>query len=511
MDQGELVWAPKGSCLDSSPDYFKVSSAASFTHDHNLTVIQTIENTDNKDRSGWNPNVFGEIVLRAGMGSSPGRIDLEVITNDKDLHINIEFDKDTQAYKMITPRNIDWGYTGGAPCIQIRATVWVPADSFVEVLKVNAVHLDIVVMEGLLMGAVDGSHFASIIGDITTPKPKSGDGEGVVPYTLGSRDIVVETISGDVKGWFPLYDLLKISTTSGDIAVDVAPKAVDHDKPKSAVLDIQAISGKIQVHEPISQAIKSAKPDKKFPPREYVVNLGTSAGDIVAEVAFSSRADIQSRSGDLDVQLWPVLDSGLLKATRAPKPVINTSTASGDTRLTLLDPLWTSVAAVGRGPDAPLEPFEPFEPPEEDKPTRDTGDEWTPIGDDDPYVIIHPHNDLLSPLSEDPAEDDAADDSDVQALDNPGLNCLKSEHSTVSGNIKLGYPSSWEGELVATTISGSQKVRGQDLEVYGGGGPGGFMRTTHGNKGRHGSSMKIESVSGDQDVLVGKEPTEKQR
>lgn len=461
MDDGNLQWSPHGGCLDRPHRFAQLRTEVDLRPMRNLSIVQTVDKKDNS-RSGWAPHISGSVVLRPAERSSPSIIDLEVITNDAGLGVSIEFDKETQRYTMVTPRRVDWESGSRAPCIQIRVTIHAPLESIVNALSIDTQHFDVDIREGLIFGAVKGAFIRTASGDVRAPKQESSSSQQA-PYTLLSRDIYVRTTSGDIKGWYPLYDTLDIQTTSGDITAQVGPMPADPQAVAPAVLRAKSVSGKVAFQEPVDQISSSSRPDRVFPPRDYVVDIITASGDVSADLAVTTHAEFTSQSGDLKINLWPILDAGLLKMEQqGSNPFIETDTKSGDTTLTVLEPLWTSLATVG-GTIPPAVPRDRNDPPF-----------------------------LLPP-----------DTSDAFAIaDTPALSVLKSKHKSVSGDIRLVYPSSWEGSLYAQTVSGSQTVHGKGLEITKSGGM--FARFVKGKKGSGHSELNVESVSGDQDVLIGK-------
>lgn len=475
MDNSDFVWNPVRGCLNHNLKHFKSTVSLDTHYTRNLTIIQKVKDED-RPVSGWNPRVSGEIILRPTDRASPGTIELDIITNDEKINPEMLFDKPQQKYTITTPRKVDWNSDSEGPCIQIRVTVWVPREVVLNALKVDAVHLDVAIREGLILGTLEPTVLQTIVGDVKTPVPKddkTAGGVDIAAYTLATREIHISTVSGDVKGWYPLYDVLDVRTKSGDISAQVGTKPADPSGVRPALLRVQSVSGEVSVEEPLDRATKAARPDRKFPPRDYIVEMTTASGDISAVVATSSRADFVSQSGDLKLQLWPVLDSRLLRKGAPEPPVLKTDTQSGDTHVTLLDPLWTSLATIGEA--------------------------ISPMGPDDlldgnePNIIPIPNSDK-----------NGSDSDDFVIADTPSFSCLSSRHSSVSGQIKLEYPSSWEGTLVAVTISGKQAAHGEGLKVENlNNGP--WLKRVKGTKGEGHSRLDIDSVSGDEDVLIGKD------
>lgn len=478
MGHGDFTWQPLDGCYRNSNGPYKQeipSNAVDFHPSRNLTVIQEVER-DDRGGSGWHPKVWGQLLLRPTTGSSPGKVDVEAITNSEHISVRTEFNKETQVLRVETPKRVDWSLSAQAPCIQLRITVWAPQETLLTLLYLHLTHLDVEILDELDLSVLDKTLISTVAGNVKTSKPQDDSSEA--QYKLHSREIYVHTVSGNVEGSFPLYDVLSIQTASGDITTKVTTKPVSPDDPRPATLHVESVSGHIDVREPLDRALAADKPDKEFPPRDYIAKMASSSGDITAVVATSSLADFRSQSGDLTLKLWPVLDSGLLKATAGRKPVLITDTKSGDTKLELLQPVWTSLRTVA-WPGLPESPATPGK--HRDHEHRDPEM-------DDPWIIIHP----------DSEETPHVDTTTIAA---PALSILKSKHTSVSGDVELRYPHTWEGTLEAETISGSQTVRGEGLQVTKVGKP--YLRRIVARKGNGDSELNVQTVSGDEHILVG--------
>jgi hypothetical protein len=458
----------------------KINEAISFGGNKKLSVIQTIEK-DGRNRRGPSPNVYGEVILQPVAASSAGQVQLEVVTNDENLHVDVEFNKRDQQFKVTVPRWIDWREPNWQPCIQIRITVSIPREAQLESLFVDAVHLNVAVKDGLVLSSATDAQIKTISGDIATGR-LSGD---VAPYTLASRSIVIDTVSGDVSGWFPLYDLLKIHTVSGDVKADLTPKPSSDKEPEQAVLSIESVSGDVKVIEPLLNAYDS-KHDDKFPPRDYVVGVSSSSGEIIAELAFTSKAKIETISGDQKLKFLPVFGSS------SSEPVLLTETKSGQTTLTVLEPLWKkSAASIGH--------YDPVAPP---SPNGRSKDKDSKLDDGEPWIIIHP-DEQLSQLPPPPYMDikPSMIASSGDGDEKHGLVYLKSHHASISGDFRIRYPASWEGKFALTTFSGSQEIRGDDLDYKR---AGGIIKRIEGTKGSGKSDLIVESMSGREELAFGK-------
>lgn len=458
-----MVWPPNNNCLGGPYKDSKINEVVSFGTSQKLSIIQTIEK-DGRNRRGPTPNVYGEVILQPVDASSSGQIQLEIVTNDEDLHVEVDFNKRDQEFKVTVPRWVDWREPSWRPCIQIRITVSVPREAQLESIHVETVQLNVAIKDGFVLSSVSDAQIKTVSGDVVTGRLSSGD---VAPYTLASRSIIIETVSGDVIGWFPLYDLLKIHTVSGDIKTDLAPKPSQDKKPEQAVLNIESVSGTIKAIEPLL----SHKRDGEFPPRDYVVGVSSSSGDITAELAFTSKAKFETISGDQKLKLLPLFGSS------SSKPILSTETKSGQTMLTLLEPLWKESAAGY---------YDPMTPSEEKNSKLDNYDE--------PWIIIHPDQQLNKlPDTETTPAMKAGGGGD-------GLTRLESHHLSISGDFRLNFPASWEGKFSLVTLSGGQDIRGDDLHFKR---SGGIIKRIDGTKGDGNSDLTIDSMSGREELVFG--------
>ncbi|KAL5090008.1 hypothetical protein Trisim1_004840 [Trichoderma cf. simile WF8] len=475
-----MSWPPRNSrnCLGEPHKSAKINEVISFGNNKKLSIVQTLEK-DNGNHRGVTPNVYGEVILQPVDPSSTGDIQLEITTNYQGLHVDVEFNKRDQRFEVVIPRWVTWSSPSSwQPCIQVRITVSIPREAALESILVDAIHLDVAVRDGLVLSSATDAQIKTVAGDVTTGRV-SGE---VAPYTLASRSIIVETVSGDVTGWFPLYDLLKVHTVSGDIKTDITPKPSSDKKPEQAVLNIDSVSGHIKLTEPLGYD-SDKKREERFPPRDYAVSVSSASGEIKADLAFTSTAKFETVSGDQKIRLQPIFGSS------SSPPSISTDTKSGQTQLTVFEPLWKHSAASIGGHSDPLEP-----------PARDDDEPKN----DEPWIIIHP-DERLTRLPPPPYMDVkpsmAAAAANGGGDEQPhGLTDLKSHHASVSGDFKLIYPASWEGKFSMTTFSGSQDIRGKDIKYTR---AGGIIKRIDGTKGDGRSSLTVDSMSGREELVIG--------
>lgn len=427
-----LEWKPLPHCRNT-PYKFPKKTPEPLQLDRflGLSIIEE-RGLTHKRQSAWSPQVFGEVILRPTHAHAPTLV-LEVISNDESLDVRLQPSDEYSKFTIVTPQGVAWS-DELAPCIQIRATVWVPVNTSAGHLFINTIGLDIVIKDGLRLSIAKDLLFDTFTGQILAPAPPK-DIHDVLPYALLSASLSLHTISGDITGWYPLYTGLGFETQSGNVDVDVGIKdggSIWRDEFVS--LGIVTTSGDVRVREtyycaPGDECI--------FPPRNYCALVDTASGDVDAHFAVTRVGDFKSQSGNMNLNLLPSFSEAFYDPSAWPLELL-TDTKSGNVKLNVSDPIWLRVHQEHATPKPPS----------------------------------------VFPIS-------------------------RSIHRSVSGNINLIYPSSWEGILSARTTSGTQNIRGEGLELANTGGR--LVRRVQGKKGNGTSDIQIESISGNEDVLIGKE------
>lgn len=421
-----------------------------FSQDRNVAFVEEL----NEQRTTGAPvRVAGHVqVLQVGEGDAP-RILLEIASNDEDIPIDVLTDEGSQTMRVRVPSKFD-SSKYRVPCVEMRATIFVPRDGDIGGFTVGTVHLDISLIESLSLRVADFSKISSVVGDISSASsyPPSYGGQrtasakmdlAFVPardsYDFHSRVIEVSTTTGKIHGNWPLFDMLGLHTTSGDIQASITPKQALASDPKPAVLSISSISGGIQAAEPIHG-------EEPLPRRDYLVDVKSTSGVLHCFLATGAGTHLKSTSSDIAVDLQPVINKA--RVTPEQPAQLETITTSGQTTVRVLEPLW-------------------FE--EED------------------------HSSSTTP----PPATTTTSSSGI-------LDRLEATHKSSSGNIRLRYPQSWEGNLFAESMSGSMKLKGKDVKVVRK--STGWPRSLHARKGedsKGASVIRAHSLSGDLDAVIG--------
>ncbi|OIW25791.1 hypothetical protein CONLIGDRAFT_684332 [Coniochaeta ligniaria NRRL 30616] len=535
---GDLPWSEDNQCSGKPTERVAFSFPVSYGPGRSFSLVQDVaEPADTTPYRTHNIRVSGDVVIRrTGQGTPEPSFSLEFLKNDDSIQITTDWDRDTQALHITTPRivpglddAVSW------PCVSIRVTLWVPGDAVLDSLTIDNVHLGIRLMDNLALQVAQFSKLSSVVGPIVAATDGTDKADNLVEdgapdyFQFDSRVIEVKSTSAPITGYWPLYDYLGLYNIAGKIKVRVSPREEKKDAPKPATLYVKSLSGTIEVWEPVDKAQSALtyvsstdlvaptalRAEKYIPPRDYRANIQSTSGKIKAAVAFSSACRIHSTSGDSMVELLPVLHSVSESDTGSN---LETSTTSGTTKLQVLEPLWIGedgksylayppISSDGPRPPSPPSPPSPPAAPRDTAPSEDEIVPIGQIGTKDPYQSLPPT--LLppttSPLSLSLSRSDS-DQGQSPPSSLPALRCLQSRHSSTSATMHITYPASWEGELDLGSTSGSLHVEGEGVKVIRDGEDWpGFGRHLIARKGEGdgGSVAGLKTTSGGIRVVVG--------
>ncbi|KAM3498365.1 hypothetical protein MY10362_008314 [Beauveria mimosiformis] len=468
MDESKLVWHPGRSCRDTPHTYPKETFHASLSSDRVLFIEQTMHTKHWTDPIRPTPNVNGEVILRPTT-SGKAEIDVEIIANYKELDVQVEFSNQggTDHVKVTTPRIVP-DVSSRDVCIQIRITVWVPQKALVNTLSVSTVSLNVLVEEGLALGAENEIDISTVAGNIVIPANDSD----VEPYKMESPRYKYSTVSGDIKGWFPKYHRLRVDTVSGDVSAQITHKDVVLKSSEACLLDVSSVSGVLKLDDGSQDVEKSGA---GIPPRDYLVKVATISGDVTANLAIGSSSEFTSVSGDLELNLVPVLDERWLHSRW--RPLLRTESTSGAHGLQVSEPHFVSI------PDK-LNPHERPTLPKD----RKSEDE----------------NSIGETEQQEEENNDRESKRQRVAVKKRGLVAFNSRHSSMSGDLHLSYPASWEGTFSADAMSSGITIHGKDVVVDTN--KGGLVgKTVSGHKGDGASKLEINEISGNIVLSIGQD------
>ncbi|GAD94997.1 hypothetical protein PVAR5_3631 [Paecilomyces variotii No. 5] len=256
---------------------------------------------------------------------------------------------------------------------------------------------------------------------------RTGHPGGRPAKASSEREIIIDKGSESIRGRWPLYDLLSLSTNSGSITVNIDPQPADPEHPdKPARVVLKSVSGSIIVSFSTPHAasmpevdmqmdvaeLKAAQDDgavidrhrggdrtdassSHLPPRPYELEIQTVSGSIYGRFVFSKSASLQSESGSINGVIIPVVYDDL------PSNIsLSTATVSGHHHIRVTEPFPVSNAGA----------------------------------------MSQNHKRLVN-------------------------NATASHVSHGSGSVNVAYPRSWAGKVSASSGSGSIHLHGKDLEL----------------------------------------------
>lgn len=451
-----------------------------------LTVLQTTRRDGNSFDS-TNVRTAGEIRLRRMPKDSKhgnrAYFTVDVQLSDPGLVVEKTWDEYSRVLKIVTPEQAQLN-TRDTHCVSLEITAWIPENAQFTNVLVESLTLTLRVLDDVKVNVSGRSKFTTISGGVRFPVIKESDInsqeahfasiEAADPswrssdgFPFSSRKIFVETMSGSIRGNYPLMDFLGLSSQSGSIHVDVFPQPVLPSAPAAADLEVQSSSGSIQVNCPIGNA---SNPTYVPPPRNYITSVHTISSSISGSYYLGSTNNFKTGSGSIRITGLPVLQGG--DSPAAPMNTFDTHTVSGTTELEVLDPIFISLLS-------------------------NSLEEQKPVGDDEPFLIIPPNNFGLQALFE--------IDSRATA-EATKLRTLTSTHSSNSASIRLRYPAVWEGTVHGKTVSGRITAKGEGIRtVRDNGGPGYkelIARKGVEEKGQ-GSQVEMKGISGSLTFFVG--------
>ncbi|KAI1780596.1 hypothetical protein F4818DRAFT_396217 [Hypoxylon cercidicola] len=330
-------------CRDAQYRIADQIMALDFDKNHNVTF-----NQDTHGHSGSSQvRVAGQVnVRRLDAGGDP-RLVLEMATDAENIMLDIYADKKTQTMKVSVPKKYNSPHHEDWVCVEMRATIWVPEDADLGELSLGVVHLDIFTLDDLSLHVQNFARLSSVIGDIKSGVDRrlsynasrfaqtSAPDFTFVPatgsYAFDSRVVEVSSTSGKIMGNWPLYDMLGLHSTSGDIKVSITPKPALETAPKAAVLSVSTVSGNIQATEPVNVPAE-------MPLRDYLVDIKSTSGNIHGAVAYGAGIELKTISGNMALNLLPVVNRD--KVTPGSPAQLETAATNGDTVLNILEPLW---------------------------------------------------------------------------------------------------------------------------------------------------------------------------
>ncbi|KAI4723511.1 2-nitropropane dioxygenase [Aureobasidium sp. EXF-10727] len=232
---------------------FSFQSPASFSF---------VEITEGSHNPSNNINGQVRILLGAEDQKDPLLMEMRVAKSPDAQGLHFGVDYTGESLRLNAP-----AYSSGydKACMEIDMSLWIRPGAQLEHLEIATEHLDIKIDPGLFSPSLEpsspgqnGLYYISNQTDFITVS-----GSLSAAYWESGRETRIDVISGSVSGRFALKDLLSIKTASGDIDIDVEPKAESPTAPRPASFVATTNSGSIKASFPMSDAVG------EIPPRLY--------------------------------------------------------------------------------------------------------------------------------------------------------------------------------------------------------------------------------------------------
>ncbi|KAJ4395333.1 hypothetical protein N0V85_006586 [Neurospora sp. IMI 360204] len=420
----------------------------SFSSSKHLTINQ--ERLDDGDTHHYDTyvQIQGEVIVRrSGKDTPDPSIVLEVIVNDDRIPIETHWNPSDQALTIKTPDGLNTGERNLKLCATVKATVWVPEDAELNYLQIATIHLGVQLLDNLSLTIKTLARFDAVVGNIISAS--SGGKDDLKKIKEAPRDT-----SPDSYAFHPRK--CEAGTTSGQI-YGVWPLFDS--------LTLKSTSGDIKV---------GIEPHDNW-------DKDSSAPQSAAELS------IRSASGELDFR-----EHGVTATGKTPPQVAK--------RDYILDVHTTSGNVHG------LAAFRSFATVKSTSGTLNLG--LLPVlksaGDDHPVEVSTSSTSGSTAITIFDPVYFSSSSQVATTTTQPAFRNLHNQHTSTSGDFHLFLPSSWEGDIAMTSLSGKLAVAGKDVRVIKSGEQWpGFNRELVARKGSEGSRVRVGLTSGSGEVRVG--------
>lgn len=343
--EAPLSWKPPPelNCRNTPYRLAEAAYEVSLSQDSSVNIIEEGWSNDAGDTDGrTGVTIFGDVIIRTTRPGAGPSVSIDGFSNDPRIspQLNIRSGHVTQSFYLTGPSPVlNWPDDTSSPCYQGHIILWLPAGSVFQSTAVVSEHFNINIRNGLNISNSGGFIATLNSGDITAPDMVDTVGGPVSPYRLQAPAYTVVSGLGNIRGWFPLYNRLRLLSVFGDVSALIGLKSVDLLTDSSAQLETSSRRGNVNVTAVAPQQDSSGRKDGKLPLRDYATVLNTRMGNITAKIPIGSRTEIETVSGHTDADLQPIL--GYTSRDWNRNPWLNTLSENGNTRIKIREPIWT--------------------------------------------------------------------------------------------------------------------------------------------------------------------------
>ena len=267
----------------------------------------------------------GEIHIRSATEHAEDgiQVDIEWYSSDPRVTKATLYSQESDSVKVYTPTRIPANLAAPQPCLHVNATIWINPGQVLSELRIDTESFTVNVHEDLSFEAHTLT-IGAVSGAVNVPRSKA------IKSSYSYRKVVVESVSGSIRGDFALYDLLQVTTVSGTIDVTIDPKEVSEKDPAPAQLKLKTTSGSIYAKTPIINRAIQALPASSIPARDYITTIESTSGTLQVTLIHGRETKLHTSSASIYATLLPV-------GPLSDKSSIDSATLSGTTQVTILE------------------------------------------------------------------------------------------------------------------------------------------------------------------------------
>lgn len=356
-DEPPLVWKPPidWRCRNTPHRINEAVYSLTIGHESAINIIEESWKGASGSAEATAVRFFGDIVVRSSPLIVSPEVSLDGFSNDPSIlpRLNINSGHLTQSYYLTGPPPVlDWPDDGSVPCYQGRITLSLPAGTTFKDLALSSEQFNLLLRTGLNISVTEGFAATTNSGNIVAPVIVTADKGSIAPYRLQSPGSLVVSASGNIQGWFPLYNELGLVSGSGDVVTQLGLKPLDPSQDPSARLMASSRGGNVNVTSVPPQRNKFGERDGNYPLRDYASVLQTNIGNITAKMAIGSRAEFNVVYGNIDVDLQPILGHNSREQNRSP--LLSTVSEVGNTKIRVREPIWAEIKYTKNGNPTPI-------------------------------------------------------------------------------------------------------------------------------------------------------------
>ena len=221
------------------------------------------------------------------------------------------------------------------PCVYINATIWIKPHTVLNNMAIDTQTMSIIYHEGLQLTINNRLWMSATVGSVTMP------GSNGIGTSFFYRSLDASFGSGSVIGTYCLFNSLSIGTRSGNIDVNIVPRAQLGDDVEHSFLNLKSVNGDIKAKTLDLHDIQLGPLPQSNPYRAFHSTVSTSSGKIEVQLIHGNSTSLNSMSGSINAILIPF--DNMPQASE-----ITVTNAGGDNNITVTPSIFQSQSPIKR-------------------------------------------------------------------------------------------------------------------------------------------------------------------